>query len=107
VASAQLVEEFNEALCAVAFDKANIQRQQNVVSCIGCRRSSSVRLGLQPLAVEVTRLCCVWPAGGGCAALVSPKIEQEWVERLTTSLTGESDVHGVAAMDAWHACTMI
>jgi hypothetical protein len=33
---------------------------------IGCvRRPSLVRLCLRPLAVEFTRLRCVWPAGGG------------------------------------------
>ncbi len=32
VANTQLVEEFVEALCTVAFDRANIERQQGVVS---------------------------------------------------------------------------
>jgi hypothetical protein len=31
------------------------------------RRPSSVRLSLWPPAVGVTRVSCVWPAGGGCA----------------------------------------
>jgi hypothetical protein len=32
VPSASLIEQFNEALCAVAFDKGNIAKQQGVVS---------------------------------------------------------------------------
>lgn len=32
VPSASLTEQFNEALCAVAFDKGNIAREQGVVS---------------------------------------------------------------------------
>lgn len=36
VPSAQLVEEFNEALCAIAFDRANIPAGRKVVRVLCC-----------------------------------------------------------------------